>query len=154
MDIYGEGELDEEIKAFSRKCKARVELMGTLPNDKLPGILNKYKYYVIPSEFEGMPKTLLEAMACGLVCIGTNVNGINEVIKDGVNGFLAQGTTAEDLLPAINRAVANNNKEIVLQAIDTIRDKFTLQAILEQEERIILTVTAQHKDTIYGLGDE
>ena len=51
-----------------------VKFNGVVANDKLPDILNEYKYYILASNYEGMPKTLLEAMACGNLCIGTNVD--------------------------------------------------------------------------------
>lgn len=106
LDIYGNGELREALERHAKSEGARVKLMGTVPNKKLPEILNRYKYYILPSYFEGMPKTLLEAMACGLACIGTDVEGINEVIEDGVNGVLCD-TDSSDILGAISALMEN-----------------------------------------------
>ena len=51
-------------------------------------IYNKFEFYLIASHYEGNPKSLLEAMACGNVVIGSNVTGINNIIKHRENGLL------------------------------------------------------------------
>ena len=64
--------------------------MGTVPNSDMPRLLNSSEVFVLPSNYEGSPKALLEAMACGLPVIGTDVPGIREVIQHGVNGLLCE----------------------------------------------------------------
>jgi len=117
--------------------KARVNFMGVVPNAELPSVLSRYRYYVLPSRYEGMPKTLLEAMACGLVCIGTNVDGINEVIEDDVTGFLARGTDSPEILEAIMRAVNSDDKSISERATQRILRDFSLEAFVEKELQIM-----------------
>jgi glycosyltransferase involved in cell wall biosynthesis len=137
LDIYGNGELYDELLAHAKKLNAKVNFMGVVPNNELPDIFNRYRYYILPSFYEGMPKTLLEAMACGLVCIGTNVEGINEIIDDGVNGYLAKGTTPQVLAETINRALQLPDDRITQEAVRRIRDGFSLQTVAEQESGII-----------------
>ncbi|MCG8399319.1 glycosyltransferase, partial [Bacillus atrophaeus] len=48
------------------------------------------------SEKESFGLVLLEAMACGVPCIGTNIGGIPEVIKDGTSGYLVNVGDVED----------------------------------------------------------
>ena len=48
---------------------------------------------VLPSRFEGMPLVVVEAMLCGRPCIVTDVGGNAELIRDGINGFLAKAPT-------------------------------------------------------------
>jgi glycosyltransferase involved in cell wall biosynthesis len=115
---------------------ARVNFMGVVPNDELPSILNHYHYYILPSFYEGMPKTLLEAMACGLVCIGTNIEGTNEVIEDGVNGYLAHQTNVESLSKAIKKAMQLPHHSITEEGIRKIRDNFSLETAVERENTL------------------
>ena len=93
LDIVGqeskENKLTEELVKLAFKENAIVNFLGAVPNYELPKIINKYKIFVLPSLYEGMPKTLLEAMSCGLACIATDIPGSREVIKNGVNGLLA-----------------------------------------------------------------
>ncbi|MBN1392855.1 MAG: glycosyltransferase family 4 protein [Sedimentisphaerales bacterium] len=137
LDIYGSGELHNELLAHAKKLNARVNFMGVIENDRMPAVLNRYRYYILPSFYEGMPKTLLEAMACGLVCIGTDVDGINEIIEDGVNGYLTRGTDAKALAETMNRAAQLPSDHIAQTAVRKIRDEFSLQIIAQQESRII-----------------
>jgi glycosyltransferase involved in cell wall biosynthesis len=137
LDIYGKGELEIDLKKYIGRRK-NVRLMGGVRNYEIPNILNRYGYYVLSSFHEGMPKTLLEAMSCGLVCIGTNVEGINEVIEDEVNGFLATGTSASSLANVFERAINSPKKDLVRKcARDVICDEYSLSVIKKQEENII-----------------
>lgn len=137
LDVYGGGELRDKLEILAKKLGAKVNFMGIVPNQQLPDILNHYRYYVLPSFYEGTPKTLLEAMACGLVCIGTDVDGINQIINDGVNGYLAKGTDPQALTEAINRAIRLPNAHITQEAVRKIHNEFSLKTVAEQENKII-----------------
>lgn len=104
LDIVGQGELQERLEQHSGIEQADVRFLGSFPNSELPGILNRYSIYLLPSLYEGCPKTLLEAMSCGLAVIGTRVDGITEIIADGRNGLLC-GTGPDDIAAAIQRLV-------------------------------------------------
>jgi len=58
----------------------------------------------LPSRFEGMPLALVEAMLCGRPGIVTDVGGNRELVRDGVNGFIAKAPTVELVDEAMNRA--------------------------------------------------
>ena len=78
-----------------------VKFLGNVPNHKLPEILNQHELFILPSLWEsGHPKALLEAMACGLPVIGTDVPGINSTIKHRHNGFLC-GVSPQSIREAI-----------------------------------------------------
>lgn len=136
LDIYGKGELENVLKDYSKKYKNAISFNGVIENKKLPHVLNRYKYYVLSSYYEGMPKTLLEAMSCGCICIGTDVDGINEVINNNENGFLAKTISKNDIKDAINNSL-NSTKQIKKNAIQKIKDEFSLMAIFEKELNVI-----------------
>jgi len=94
LDLVGEGELKDSLAARAKERGVVVNFLGSRPNDELPAIYNSYPVFILPSHYEGNPKTLLEAMACGRAVIGTNVHGISSVIEHGVSGFLCQPTVA------------------------------------------------------------
>ena len=88
--LVGEGPQKEELIAHAAEKKADVIFFGRVSNADLPKILNSWDVFVLPSLYEGHPKALLEAMACGLPVVGTRVTGIRELIVDGENGLLCE----------------------------------------------------------------
>jgi len=102
LDIYyHDGNLKDELEVFAAKCASNTFFMGSVRNSQLGAVLNKYQLFVLPSLYEGMPKALLEAMSCGLAVLGTNVQGINEVVKHGVTGWLVERTDVESIKKGI-----------------------------------------------------
>ena len=61
---------------------------------------------VVPSQVDNLPNVLLEAIACGTPCVGFDVGGIPEVIRENQTGWLARRGDAAGLARALNAAVA------------------------------------------------
>lgn len=137
LDIYGQGDIRTKLEDKAKKLGAKVNFMGAVPNDELPNILNRYRYFILPSFYEGMPKSLLEALACGLVCIGTNSGGIGEIIEDGVNGYLAEGPQPQALVEAIQRAIQLSTDSMTTEGISRVRKYFSLENVAEREKEIL-----------------
>jgi glycosyltransferase involved in cell wall biosynthesis len=136
LDIYGQGPLRKKLESYAIKKKSKVNFMGVVANSELPQILNRYQYYILPSFYEGMPKTLLEAMACGLVCIGTDVTGINEVIEDGVNGYLTKGTDYIEIVKTMLKISQSTNNLITIKSRVLIETQYSLFAHLTKEQEV------------------
>src|SRR3546814_17088691 len=96
-----------EREAARRGVKARLH--GNLPHQNLPEMINAGRIFVLPSSYEGHPKTLLEAMACGAAVIGTDVPGIREVIEDGRTGLLCAPMAAA-LRDAMERLLSDEHR--------------------------------------------
>lgn len=90
LDIIGEGKLEEDLNMIIKELGIKANFLGIIPNEELPEIINQYQIFILPSFYEGNPKVLLEAMSCGISCIGTNVRGINNIIKHKENGYLCE----------------------------------------------------------------
>lgn len=143
IDLYGAGEQYDEIESYIRTCAIDARLMGVVSNDALPSIYNQYEIYILPSLCEGMPKTLLEAMACGCAVIGSNIDGINNIIVHGKNGCLCDTTTAgiTDAITLIQKD-ASLRMRIAQEAWKTIQDFYALHKIAEQEMALYHKVLA------------
>jgi len=122
-------ELTKELTQLAKELGVKMKIHDIIPNEELPKELNKADVFVIPSFFEGHPKVLIEAMACGLPCIGTNVRGIKEVIKDGETGLLC-GTDPESIAEKIQwvfdhpkeaKKLGKNARKYVLENLSSDR---------------------------------
>ena len=139
--IFGAGPLKDDLQKLASKLNSKIEFKGNVPNEKLPEELNKSEIFILPSFYEGCPKVLLEAMSCGLPCIGTDVEGIKEIIKHKENGYLCE-TDAHSIRKAILEVLNNKNLQakISQNARKTILENFSLEKILEEEIRIYETL--------------
>lgn len=80
---------------------SRVIFIGPIAHEQLPSILKACDVYIQPSRYEGLPLTVLEAMAAGLPVIATRVGGIPEAVKDGITGILVEPEDPKALAEAI-----------------------------------------------------
>lgn len=135
LDIVGKGELKEKLALHAKNIGADVNFLGVFSNDRLPAIISKYQLFCIPSLVEGMPKSLIEAMACGLRCVGTDVDGINELIINKRTGFVSVSPRIDDIALAIETALNNKDKSIEENARRLIEEKFSLQSVSKLELR-------------------
>ena len=87
--IAGSGPLANEVKYIFKKSDKRVfTMLEYLPEKFLPYLYNASDVYVLPSYVEGMPLSVMEAMACGKPVIVTNVGEIPVLVKQGINGLV------------------------------------------------------------------
>jgi glycosyltransferase involved in cell wall biosynthesis len=101
--LVGSGKNECSIREMVRTAQlTSVELVGFV--DDIEQLWSRYHALVLPSRFEGMPLALVEAMLCGRPCIVTDVGGNRELVRDGVNGFLAKAPTVGLLDETMNRA--------------------------------------------------
>ena len=139
LSIIGSGEQEEQLRKFATKSQVKVNFLGNIPNHELPGILNEHELFILPSLWEGMPKTLLEAMSCGLPVIGTKINGIKEVIKHGRNGILCDpdsGSIRQAIMSLMEKE--EFKKRIGINARKTIEERFCLEKLAEEELKLYI----------------
>lgn len=141
LDIIGEGPAAQELKALGERVDADIRWLGTIDNNNLPDLLAHYKYFLLPSLWEGRPKALLEAMAMGMVCIGVNSTGINEIIKNGYNGYLADGPAHYQIAEAIHRAIKESNSSIGLQARHYVCENCSMETIAAAEIKLLKKIS-------------
>ena len=85
----GDGEVEKNKQlAAELDIADRCEFLGWVTGDEREALFERAAVYCLPSKNEGMPMSVLEAMARGIPTIATSVGGIPQVIRDGVNGYL------------------------------------------------------------------
>ncbi|MDQ4142563.1 MAG: glycosyltransferase family 4 protein [Actinomycetota bacterium] len=85
----------------------RFHFTGWLPNSELPRLYAAMDLLVLPSLFEGIPRTLMEAAAMGLPVVATDVKGNREVVENEVTGLLVPYADPASLAAAISRLVSD-----------------------------------------------
>ncbi|QDY46696.1 N-acetyl-alpha-D-glucosaminyl L-malate synthase BshA [Planococcus glaciei] len=106
--------------------------------DNLSELYNISDIKLLMSEKEAFGLVLLEAMACGVPCIGTNIGGIPEIIESGKNGYLVGLGDIED---AASRAIgiltdAKQHETLKKGSLETVEQHFNSFKILEQYEAV------------------
>lgn len=153
--LGGDGEVEQARQAAARLgIGDRVELLGWVGPEEKRRHLDKAAIYALPSHKEGLPMSVLEAMAAGLPVVTTPVGGIPEAVTDGVEGFLvAPGDTV-----ALGRALARlvNDPELARQMGAAGRRKvetvFASDIIMPQLERMYRELGAEPVEPVRPAG--
>ena len=135
--VAGHGPEASRLISLAASHGVQFRMLGTVTQEQLPKELTKSTIFILPSRSEGNPKALLEAMACGLPCIGTNVKGIREVISSGENGILVE-PSSESLRSAILSILENPELRDRLgrNAREEIVRNYSLEVVLKKEKEI------------------
>lgn len=102
-DTGGHGELDRILEAIrDLGLDDRVRLLGHLSEPEIVSLLQRADVHLQASLSEGMPTAILEAMACGLPVVATDVGGTREVLTDGDEGLLVAPRDPDALAAALH----------------------------------------------------
>lgn len=109
----GIGELDRALASVDAECVAvgppgraeRIRFVGAEPPERVALWLTAADLLCLPSHAEGMPVSVVEALACGRPVVASAVGGIPEQVEDGVTGLLVQPEDADALAEALRAAL-------------------------------------------------
>lgn len=135
----GDGETKEiSARAASLGMADKVKLLGWVRGLDKEQYLSSARIYALPSYNEGLPMSVLEAMAAGLPVISTPIGGIPEAVSDGIEGFLVPPGDVALLADRLERLL--NDDELAKRMGTAARNKvlttFSADAVLPRVERI------------------
>ena len=137
--IIGQGRLRDELQksVLEKSLSDCVHFLGH--RDDIAPLLRAMDVFVLASVAEGLPRSLLEAMASSLPCIAADVGGIAEIITHRQSGYLVDaqdaGALAEAMLEAANLS-GRQLEELTENARATVMEKFSHSAIIKKLEKI------------------
>lgn len=105
LTLLGDGEDREKIQNAIKASKAESYIFAPGSKKNVEDYLRQADIYVSASKTEGLPLSILEAMACGLPVVATDAGGTKDIIQDGVNGFLIGIDNEEELKNSLRRLV-------------------------------------------------
>jgi len=115
-----------------------IEYLGHIKDVR--EILNRCRYYVLPSYREGTPRSVLEAMSIGRPIITTNTIGCKETVLNGINGLLITPKDKDSLVIAIQKMLKLDDKkvnEMANESIKLVREKYDVRKVNQHIIKII-----------------
>lgn len=120
-----------------------VILTGELPRSQLGDFYREASVFVMPSRFDNLSMSILEAMAFGLPVVAFDVGGNRDLVHDGVNGFVVDLSNAS-MLPRLTRRLLDNTdlRDRMGERSEQLVQRFDLDAIVGEVEDFFAGVLA------------
>lgn len=137
LALAGEGERKAATETLVKELglENNVDFLGNVSD--ICGLLNKSKIYVLPSNIEGFPITLLEAMACKLPVITTNFGGAEGIVKE--NGILVNINDVDELSREMIGLLENKQKRNELvENVENNIEQYSVKNIVEKYKQLYL----------------
>lgn len=140
--IIGEGAIVARLHEQAKEKKVYDSIIFAGGRRDIPDILSCIDIFVMPSIAEGLPNALLEAMAMGRPIVATEVGGIPEVMKNGVNGLLVPPRDPIALATAMKGLIGNDRLAAQMghAARDLVQDKFSMRATAQKWQTLYLSI--------------
>jgi glycosyltransferase involved in cell wall biosynthesis len=135
-------ELEQEIARLS--LGHRVHFLGEIPQGELAKWMRRSAVLILPSHSEGLGRVLVEAMAAGTPVIGTRVDGIPEIVRDGETGWLVPPADVDALSERLRWVLSHTreSREVARRARETVRELFSEAAYVENYRDLFRTAGA------------
>ena len=138
IDIYGDTPPHQKAYAdalrqrIDEEGKGRVVLRGWTAD--VAGLLSRYDLVALTSRSEGMPRSLVEAMAAARPCVATAVGGVPDLIDHGETGWIVPVDNAQAVADVFRTLCGNldNVRETGLKARASVEQRFSIHAHLEK----------------------
>ncbi|MBO8177463.1 MAG: N-acetyl-alpha-D-glucosaminyl L-malate synthase BshA [Bacillus sp. (in: Bacteria)] len=136
--LVGDGPEMTVVCQLVEKLGLQKHVLFLGKQDNLEELYSISDVMLLLSEKESFGLVALEAMACGVPCIGTNIGGIPEVITDGENGFICEVGNIHQITERSLQLVTDEDlhKTFSEQAVRTVYDKFHSEKIVQQYEQL------------------
>jgi glycosyltransferase involved in cell wall biosynthesis len=136
--VIGRGPMETELRELIRRLNVEhaFKFLGIVPSAS--EIMRECDIFVRPSLTEGMPLTVLEAMACGLPIVASKIPGTCEIVKDGETGTLIEPGNVRQLSEAVIRLIEDKNygEKIRANAYEFVKNHYSWDRIAKEYLKI------------------
>lgn len=141
IQLAGKGDLEGHIRneIESKKLNDVIDLVGWISGAEKIAMYSNADVFILPSYKEGMPISILEAMAYGLPIISTNIAGIPDIVENGKNGFLYNPGDVTGYLLGIEELISRKDlrERIYYENISRVKSN-TKESIYSQVDNLYL----------------
>lgn len=145
LQLVGDGELLPQAKRQAERLGLHecIRFLGS--RSDVPELLARSQVFVLASNYEGLPITIIEAMRAGLPVVASKVGGVPELVTDGDNGFLVPRGDVSALAHALQTLIDDPSlrERMGRRSRDRYLAEFTLERMIEQTERVYAEVLAE-----------
>jgi glycosyltransferase involved in cell wall biosynthesis len=141
--IIGDGEERGELERYilNHNLSDRIKLLGWRRD--VAELLHITDIFVMTSLWEGLPRSCLEAMCCGLPIVANSIDGVKEVVVNDVNGYLVEPYNTDKMASCIlkileDKALAQKMGKSSLKLID---EQYDINFMVKQQEELYLSLT-------------
>jgi glycosyltransferase involved in cell wall biosynthesis len=146
--LVGTGPTLDAVRARARAGPAadRIEFTGALDRARVYERLAAAQIFALPSLWEGMAGSVMEAMASGLPVVGTRVNGIADLVDDGRTGRLVSACQPEALADALAELLGNVSvgEQMGAAGRERIAREFSLDAMAAAKAALYVELAGAH----------
>jgi glycosyltransferase involved in cell wall biosynthesis len=146
MDLVGEGEQRPALERMVSELglTRRISFVGWVARERIADYYRGADVFVTATTWEGMPNTVLEAMACGLPIVGTQASGLCELVHDDLNGYLVPINDPTALAQALAGLINNGyeRRRMGRQSRRLAEREFAWEYIAEQYVEVYEQVVA------------
>ena len=140
----GSGRLKEEAERQIADLKLldNVQLLGF--REDVPELLRLFDIFVLPSTSEGLPMSIVEAMAAAKPVLATKIGGLPEIVAEGENGYLVEPANVEALAQKLKLLLENDKLRAVMgeRGRQIANEKFSLRMMIEKYQDLYEKVLA------------
>ena len=144
LSFYGQGSQKSQLVKLAKHLKVDLNIYPPIDYQEVPKALKQADIFVLPSEEEGNPKALIEAMAAGLAVVGANVKGIRELILHRKTGILTDKSTNQIRKAIHSLRNAKTRSKLGKAARQFIMENFDIEKLLNEEVSLLIK-TANEK---------
>lgn len=136
--VVGDGTMMTKLKEYSVEQRIMQHIRFVGNREDVPEILNIMEVFLLTSLSEGTSVSLLEAMACGVPAIVTNIGGNPSIVNDGENGFLVEPKNVSDIAKKLLILLESDDvrNKMGIKASETVRQYYALDKMIEKYDDI------------------
>jgi colanic acid/amylovoran biosynthesis glycosyltransferase len=150
--FVGDGRTRDDLEAKASEYGIEASFVGYVSEDEVPKWLAQADVFCLPSFAEGLPVVLMEAMACGLAVVTTRIAGIQELVEDGVSGFVVPPGRPDLLATALSRLARDRDRARAMGAAgrEKVRADFDVRRSAKLLQRAFVTLASTARDDELG----